>query len=174
MRITWFGNRCFRIKFSTYDFVFFPDEAVAIVSKNELVDMATAINSEVNAPFKALADDKPIVSGGRLIDVMDDPESYLTNGDDFILDALPDERLVIRFLGRSRASLADAWLNQAVVLCAGSAAQCLSALDDLHSARVRQVLFAVSDIENLNMDELIKTAGTLRLQLMEFSFAIEL
>jgi len=174
MRITWFGDKCFRIKFSAHDFVFFPDEAISNVSKNELVEMASIINAEAYQQFEPFVGAKPKAPGRRLIDVMDEAETYMTDGQDFVMDALPDERLVLRYLGNSTLGAADAWLNEAVVLCVGSAKQSLAALEALQGHGVRQVLLAISDMENLNMDTLAKTAGTLRLQMMEFGFAIEL
>lgn len=174
MRITWFSNRCFRIKFSDRDFVFYPEDAMAGVSMNELVGMATVITDDQVSPFVPMANVKPKVSGGRLIDVMDEPESYLATAGIFVLDALPDERLVIQFLDSVLSGGGEAWIDGAVALCSGTYQQCLAALEQLVGKGVRQVLFAISDMENLDLDAIASRAGRTPVQLLEPNFAIEL
>ncbi|WP_299348110.1 hypothetical protein [uncultured Maritalea sp.] len=174
MRIIWFGKRCFRVKFSDKEFVFYPEDAMAHVSANELVGMAIVITENQVSPFQPLMNAEPKMSGGRLIDVMDEPESYLASAGIFVLDALPDERLVIQFLGNEPNREFEAWIDGAVALCAGTYQQCLGALEGLVGKGVRQVLIAISDMENIDVDEIAAKAGGARIQLLEPSLAIEL
>lgn len=174
MRITWFSNRCFRIMFSDREFVFYPEDAMAAVSLNELVGMATVINDDQASPFVPMANFKPRLLSGRLIDVMDQPENYLATAGVFVLDALPDERLVVQFLDSESSDEAETWIDDAVALCVGTNQQCLRALDGLVVKRVRQVLFAISDMENLDVNAIAKQAGSARVQLLEPGLAIEL
>lgn len=174
MRITWFGNRCVRINFSSHSFVFYAHEAVSDVANAELIGDAVLIDDDQTGPFVPLNNVARPSTGGRLIDAMDQPEHYLKSNECYILDAPPDERLMITFLGDANREEFDMWKAGAVVLFIGSSQQCMSALDGINEMGVRQLIFAVSDLVNLNMNDLAQKAGKMRLQLLEAGFALEL
>lgn len=174
MRITWFGGRCFRIKFSENDFVFYPKEARADFNAAALVGDAIVVENASHEMFAPLIASPEISNSGRLIDMMDDPERFLSGEGQFVLDAPPDERLVIKDLSAAVRDEVGSWQNGAVFLGVGSFEQCLAQLNDGSLNTARQLIFAVVDPQALDMDRLAAAAGKMRIQLAEIGLAIEL
>jgi len=174
MRITWFGDKCFRVSFSAREFVFYPEKATYDVSQNELVGLAESVSLKTLGPFGPLVDVEAPASGSRLIDVMDDPETYLADQHAFVMDAQPDERLVMQYLHAGGSPNIESWLAGAVVLFVGKFKDCLSALEGMAGKSGRQVLLAVVDLDDVSIEKLTAKAGSLRVQLLEPGFAVEL
>ena len=174
MRITWFGGRCFRIKFSDKDLVLFPEEAIPDVKSAALLDSAIQVDGTSNELFLPLAETPVAPNSGRLIDVMDDPERYLSGKGAFVMDAPSDERLVIKDLSVAGSGDVDEWQEGAVVLAVGTFAQCAAILHENAIQSSRQLVFAVVNPEALDIDVLAAQAGKMRIQLAEIGLAIEL
>jgi len=174
MRITWFGGRCFRIKFSDKDLVLFPEEAIPDVKSAALLDGAIQVDGASNKLFFPLAETPVAPNSGRLIDVMDDPERYLSGKGAFVMDAPPDERLVIRDLSVEGSNDVGEWQEGAVVLAVGTFALCAAILYENAIQSSRQLIFAVVEPEALDIDVLAAQAGKMRIQLAEIGLAIEL
>lgn len=174
MRITWFGSRCFRIKFSDKELVCYPKEARADFNPVALVGDAIVVETSSHEMFQPLADANTAPTSGRLIDVMDDPERYLSAEGRFVFDAPPDERLVIRDLSVAGNVVVDDWQEGAVVLLVGTFAQCADSLKDKALKNARQLILAVVDPEALDIDFLATVAEKMRIQLAEIGLAIEL
>lgn len=174
MRITWFGNRCVRINFSSHSFVFYAHEAVGEVANAELIGDAVLIDDDQTGPFEPLLTQKPAAARGRLIDAMDEPEKYFCGDKSIVMDALPDERLVIRFCGMGSADHLDAWFEGAVVLIVGEYEQCLRMIDENNLAQARQLVLAISDFGAVNMSMLAIACPGIPIQLLENGLALEL
>ncbi len=175
MRITWFGNNCFRVAFGDQQFAFYPQNAPKDVSISELTATAHMVDEVQAGPFLPYDGQLKRISTGRLIDDMETGNSYFRLEGLYVFDAPPDERLI--FIEEERGDTLNKLSSEikgAVVLISACFEDVLRCVVELRNLNAKQLLLAISDPSNLDMQDLAQNAGKQRLQLLEHGLAIEL
>ncbi|MGJ8529719.1 hypothetical protein [Maritalea sp.] len=174
MRITWFGSNCFRVAFGDQQFAFYSDHADEGIANAELTANAVIIDDTQLDPFLPYNGELQRVSTGRLIDEMEVANSYFRLGEMFVLDAPPDERLILIAGNKDPLENLSEEIEGAAVLISACFDDVVQRVADLENSGARQLLLAITDQDKLDMSVFTQKAGKLRLQLLERGFAIEL
>jgi len=173
MRVTWFGGKSCRVQFGQETFWFQANDPDAQVVTEEAKKAAQLIDDANRGAFIQLDGQMPSGGKARLIDAVDQETQYLFKGTSYILDEPHVERLVL--LSKEDLSLIPSdWFDNAVVALVGSGVQVCALLEKLQNLGVRQVVAAISDLDQLDFSELTRATGRLKLQLLEQGYSIEL